>query len=57
MKYYEIVLWRLIVFPILLILTPFILFVLFLLRIDKDIYDTKESLFYLLDVAWNGIYK
>ena len=50
------ILWRLTLCPLILCVTPLILLGLFILGMDEDWWDTKLSLFYLWDMAWNGLY-
>lgn len=57
MNLFKKILWRLTILPLVVIFTTPILLLFRILRIDKDCLDTKETLFYLGDIGWEGVYK
>ena len=56
MKLYEKILWRIFIFPLVLVLIIPISFFFFMLGMDNDWYDTRKTLFYLWDIGFNGLY-
>jgi len=55
MVYLKVGLRRLLLFPLVLLAIPFISFVMFVLNMDRDWYDTRETILWLVDLGWNGL--